>query len=137
MGSTAWVVLGLLLLLLELFTTQMICIWFAVGSFIAAITAMFGYSLNAQITAFLLASLISLIPGRYLVMKRLLRADDIEPTNLDRVVGKTSEVGADGRVYVEGLSWCVKSDDTIVEGDYVKVLKIEGVTLLVEKVVVE
>ena len=63
-----------------------------------------------------------------------------QKTNLDRVVGMegivTEKISKNnpGEVKVDGKRWTAISDKTIEEGKTVKILKIEGVKLIVEEV---
>ena len=63
-----------------------------------------------------------------------------QKTNLDRVVDMegivTEKISKNnpGEVKVDGKRWTAISDKTIEEGKTVKILKIEGVKLIVEEV---
>ena len=64
---------------------------------------------------------------------------DVQPTNSDRVIGKTGEVikaiseNEYGEVKVFGNVWTATSNQDISVGDKVKVVSIDGVKLIVEK----
>ena len=68
-----------------------------------------------------------------------LRSKDNEKTNLDRIIGETAIVTEDikknvvGEVKVDGKRWSAVSKEKCLKGDTVKVLKIDGVKLIVEK----
>ena len=87
---------------------------------------------------FIVVSGIALIITKPIVKK--LRVRKIEPTNLDRIIGKegvvTKEISKNtyGEVNVKGSIWTATSKKEIKKGASIKVLKIEGVKLLVEEI---
>ena len=60
------------------------------------------------------------------------------PTNSDRLIGKNAMVvkkitpEEKGRVSVEGLTWLARCKEDVRPGREVKILNIEGATLIVE-----
>lgn len=133
-----WFILFLSLLFLELITINLVSIWFAIGALAALITASITDYVVIQMIVFILISVISLLVTKPIVQK--LRRRSITPTNLDRVIGKNGVVTKEitknsyGEVKVEGSIWTAKASQRIQEKSQVKVLKIEGVKLLVEEV---
>ena len=132
-----WFVAFLLLLIIEIATINLVTIWFAFGAIAAMITTMFTDSVIVQVAVFLVVSIISLILTKP-VMKAF-RKTDIEPTNSDRVIGKSGEVikkisnNEYGEVKVFVIVWTATSKQNLSVGDKVKVISIEGVKLIVEK----
>lgn len=133
-----WFITFLVLLFIELTTVNLVTIWFALGALGALITASIIDDLTVQVVIFIILSIISLIVTKPLVKK--IRTRKITPTNLDRVIGKTGIVikritnDSYGEVKVEGSIWTAKATKEIKEKSQVKVLKIEGVKLLVEEI---
>ena len=88
-------------------------------------------------TVFILLGIFLLVLSRPIVNK--LRSKDNEKTNLDRIIGETAIVTEDikknvvGEVKVDGKRWSAVSKEKCLKGDTVKVLKIDGVKLIVEK----
>ncbi len=141
-AAVLWLFLGVLFAVGEGLTVQLIAIWFALGAAGAAIVAMFGASLLTQCVVFLVLSVASLAATRPL-LKSKLRVHK-ESTNADRVIGAVGIVGeaidndlARGRVSVLGLDWSARSVDgsLIEQGSKVRVLAIDGVKVIVERVV--
>ena len=138
-----YVWLGILVatVILEIATTQMVSIWFAIGALAAFIAALLGVEqLWIQIVVFILVSAIAVIVTRPLVKKMVNRK--AEPTNADMVIGKTGIVtekidnlAPTGLVKVNGAVWTARSaDDSVIEeNEKVIVKEIRGVKLLVEK----
>lgn len=141
-AAVLWLFLGVLFAVGEGLTVQLIAIWFALGSAGAAIAAMFGAPLLIQCVVFLVLSVASLAATRPL-LKSKLRVHK-ESTNADRVIGAVGIVRetidndlAQGRVSVLGLDWAARSADgsLIEQGNKVRVLAIEGVKVIVERIV--
>ena len=121
-------------------TAGLVSIWFVLGAAAALIAALLNATLTAQFAVFLIVSALALIATRPLV--KTLRAGKPVPTNLDRVIGAAGRVTetvdnsiASGAVYVDGKTWTARSaDDSILpKGQMVRIVKMEGVKLFVEK----
>lgn len=133
-----WFMLFVLLLFIELITINLVTIWFVLGALLAIITTFITDNITIQIIVFIVSSVISLIITKPFINK--IRKRKITPTNLDRVIGKsglvTKEITKDtyGEIKVEGNIWTAASKEKIEKGSKAKVLKIEGVKLIVEKI---
>lgn len=135
-----WLVLLLLFAVGEAATVGLTSIWFAAGALVALIAALLGWALWLQIALFLVVSLLCLAAARPLA-KRYLN-NKVEPTNADRIIGLEVPVTEDidnlhgkGTVAVNGMTWSARSqDDTVIPaGTLVKILRIEGVKVFVER----
>ena len=141
--NAAMVWLGLMIILgvIELLTLGLTSIWFAAGALVAFIFAMLGLRFSIQLIVFVVVSLVLLFFTRPLAQKYL--NSGTTKTNAEALIGRTVRVTGDvsnlkdeGQVTVNGLEWTARSaDDTQVfkKGDLVKVVRIEGVKLIVEK----
>lgn len=121
-------------------TAGLVSIWFVLGAAAALIAALLNATLTAQFAVFLIVSALALVATRPLVKK--LRAGKPVPTNLDRVIGAAGRVTetvdnsiASGAVYVDGKTWTARSADGSIlpKGQMVRIVKMEGVKLFVEK----
>ena len=139
MNYIVWIVIFAVLCIIEASTTNLVTIWFAIGSLITLIPAALGATLYTQIVLFVLSSTVLLALTRPLVKKKL--SANIEKTNADRVIGKTAIVNESitagkfaGTVTVQGKIWSAVSSDgsSIEEGEEVTVEAIEGVKLVVK-----
>ena len=138
-GAVAfWIILAAVLVVIEGSTVQLVCIWFAIGSLFAMFAAMLGLQLWAQLLIFLVSSVAVLIVGRPFLAKKL--SVRRESTNADRVIGQQGLVLETidnlrqmGRVSANGLDWTARSEngEVIPEGARVRVLRIDGVKLIV------
>ena len=82
-----WIGFAIFMLLCEGFTTQLVSIWFVLGSVCAAVTTIFTSDITIQSAVFLVVSLVSLIVTRPLV-KRFKRRNKTTGTNADRHIGQ-------------------------------------------------
>ncbi len=138
-----YVWLGILIaaVVLEIATSQIVSIWFAIGALAAFITALVGVEqLWIQIIVFVVVSAIAVAVTRPLVKKMINKK--AEPTNADMVIGKTGLVtekidnlAPSGLVKVNGSIWTARSaDDSVIEENEKVIIKeISGVKLLVIK----
>ena len=133
-----WIILFLVLLLIELATVNLVSIWFAVGALGAFATSFFTNSILIQLLIFVVISVISLLITLPIV-KKFKSKESIVPTNLDRVIGRQAEVTKEikpnhyGEVEIFGTTWTAISQETIKIGEKVRVLKIDGVKLIVDR----
>lgn len=135
--------LGLLILFAvgEAVTVGLTSIWFAAGALAALVCALLGGPLWLQIVLFIAVSTLCLLAIRPMAQKYL--NSKVEPTNADRIIGSEAVViepihnlQATGAVRIGGMVWSARSgnDTSIPAGTLVKVLRIEGVKVIVEEV---
>ncbi|MCI6107842.1 MAG: NfeD family protein [bacterium] len=136
--SIYWIILFLILLFIELATVNLISIWFAIGALGAFVTAFFTDSILIQLLVFVVISVVSLFVTLPIV-KKFKSKEKIVPTNLDRVIGQIAEVTREikpnhyGEVEIFGTTWTASSSDSLAVGERVKVLKLDGVKLIVQR----
>jgi len=133
---TNWFIAFVVLTVLELVTINLVSVWFAVGAIASMVCAMFTDSFFIQLCVFIIVSSITLLITKPLVKK--IKTKEVEPTNLDRVIGRmavvTKEINKDklGEVKVLGNTWTAVCDEKVSEGQKVKVMAIDGVKLIVK-----
>ena len=139
-----WLVLLLLFMGVEAASVGLTSVWFAAGALCALIAALLGGPLWIQIALFLAVSALCLLAVRPLAKRHL--NSRVEPTNADRVIGEQAQVteGIDnihgkGAVVIRGVVWTARSEDgsPVPAGTLVKVLRIEGVKVFVERAAAE
>ncbi len=138
--TIVWAVAAVLFLILEAATVGLASIWFVLGSLCALMASLFGAPPWMQVLWFIIISVATLIITRPLVKKYV--NGKSQPTNADRVIGGVYRVAENvdnlaqtGAVRADGKLWTARSVDggVIESGALVKVLRIEGVKLIVEK----
>ena len=135
-----WILIAVIFAVIEGFTMGLTTIWFTVGGVGACIIALLGGPLLLQVAVFLIVSIILLYFTRPLAEKRLKIGH--EKNNIDQMIGKTCMVTETiepyhtGQVKLNGLVWtAVTKDnmDTLTKGELVRIVGIEGVKLIVER----
>lgn len=135
-----WIAAIIVLLVIEVATTQLVTIWFAVGAVAGLVACICDLQLPWQLTIFVVVSALALILTRPLVKKFYKK--DFSPTNADRCIGQTavvtediSNTAAKGAAKLNGTEWTARSltGEDIPAGSYVKIEKIDGVKLIVTK----
>lgn len=135
-----WLALLIIFAVAEAATVGLTSVWFAIGSLGALVCALAGGNIWLQLGIFIVLSLVCLVALRPLAKKYL--NTRVEPTNADRVIGQEARVTQDidniqgtGAVTIGGVTWTARSehDTPIPTGAMVRVLRIEGVKVMVEK----
>lgn len=136
-----WLGLMIFFIIVEANTVSLMSIWFAAGSLVACVAALFHAPVWLQILLCIAVSAVLLAALRPLVRKYI--KPNVVATNVDSVVGSTGYVTdsidnltAKGQVKLGGMEWTARSSngDPIEEGTLVKVDRIEGVKALVSAV---
>lgn len=138
--SIFWVVLFIIFIIAEAATVGLVSIWFCIGSLCAFVAAKAGTPLYVQAVVFVIVSVVFFVCTRPFV-KYVLKQKN-EPTNLDRIIGKSVTViekidnhAETGAIKHDGKIWTARSsnpDVTFEKGDFATVEKIEGVKVIVK-----
>ena len=135
-----WLIVAVLLAVVVGLTLSLTTIWFALGALAAWIFKLLNFSLSIQLTVFVLVSGLLLIFTRPII-KKYLKAGRVK-TNAEELVGMNAlvietinNINAEGKVKVKGQIWTARSNsnELISRDEIVKVIRIEGVKLIVEK----
>lgn len=137
-----WVIVIIIFTCVELSTVTLTSIWFAAGALAALVVAMLNGNFAVQIVVFLVVALGSLAATRSWAKKFL--NGKKQSTNADRAIGeetrvteRVSNLDLTGKAIVHGQEWTVRTDndnEVIEAGELVKVIRISGVKLIVERV---
>lgn len=138
-ASLLWIALAVIFAVVEAFTLGLNTIWFAIGAVVASVVSMAGGSGLLQIIVFLGVSILLLYFTRPLAVKKLKIGS--EKTNVDTLPGQTAIITEDitpyntGQAKVQGQIWTAISagaENTLEKGETVRILRVEGVKLVVE-----
>lgn len=141
--TTVWLILFVIFVVAEVITAgALVSIWFCIGSLAAMVAARAGTPVMVQIVVFLVVSVALLILTKPF-LKKVLRQKN-EPTNADVIIGRIGVVVEDinnleekGAVKIDGKVWTARSldeDKAIQKDSKVKIVRIQGVKVLVEEV---
>lgn len=141
MEPVIWLLAVAALLIIEAITVGLTTIWFAGGCLAAAVAAWFQADLVVQLLLFFGVSVLLLVFTRPLAVKYMRKG--VTKTNAESLVGQTAVViqsicnlEQTGQVRIHDIEWMARTEDggkTIPEGAVVKILRIDGVKLIVEE----
>lgn len=138
MNAFIWIAIIILLSAVEVMTVNLTTIWYVASGIVALIISIFTKNFTIQFGVFAVLGTVLLTTTKPILKKFIVKKK--EPTNLDRVIGMEAIVTEPirknkiGEVKVDGKKWSAFSDQTLNVDDTVKVLKIDGVKLKVERI---
>ncbi|MBN1153471.1 NfeD family protein [candidate division KSB1 bacterium] len=136
-----WIFFAVLFIVAEIFTAGFFIFWFGIAAAVVGILALFGVSSVWQWIAFIVLSAVLTIISRRFADKFTSKQPD--GIGADRFLGRTGivieKIDNDkntGRIRLDQEEWRAESvnDELIEVGTKVKILKVEGVHLVVEKI---
>ena len=140
--AAIWMALVIIFLVVELVTVGLTTIWLAGGALVAFLLAAVGAGFWLQLIAFFVVSFVLIYFTRPFAVKYL--NPRRTRTNSEELIGEIVKVtsridnrSAEGTALAKGLEWGARgvSDDMAIEKDaLVKVVRVEGVKLIVEPV---
>ncbi len=136
-----WTILGVVLVIAEVFTPGFVLLWFGVGALVAALAAFLGAGLAAQFILFIVVSTALTALSRTIFVNYFTRSDEPEglrtgaaalPGQVGTVV--TSSQGAlnEGAVKVFGSVWTAypaEGEPPLEAGDRVVVERLQGASI--------
>ncbi len=139
-----WIILGIILSIMEVFTPGFLIINFGLGAIITGIISLLGIGLKAQLAVFSIISLTFFILSRKIASKILSKDKPEARTNVEALKGKFALVTekiegnlSPGMIKVGGEEWSAigEVDGEIEVGEKVSIVGIEGNKLIVKKAV--
>ncbi len=134
-----WVILGVALLVLEIFSVSFFAVFFGVGALVAALTTYLGLTttLVSQIITFLVISIGALLVFR----KQILASFSKKGEQYSELLNEKAKVSiaipakGEGKVFYRGADWIAEalSESAIAKGATVLIRKVDGIRLLVEE----
>jgi len=141
-----WIVLGVILLVAEIFTTGFVMLWFGIGALVAALASLAGFGYPFQFLIFFIVSIALTVASRTIFTKYFVRRE-LEggfKTGVEALPGKvgtvvTSSRGAlnEGAVKVFGSTWTAypaEGEPPLEAGDRVVVERLQGASIYVRRV---
>ncbi len=136
-----WIILGIILSIIEIFTPTFFTLLFGIGAFLAGLASYLGASIAVQWIVFLGVTAFLVLYIRRFYIKYLYRKSSKE-ANVDGYIGKTALVLSDviknslkGRVKIEGEVWLAitEEDEPIKTGENAKIVGVSGTKLIIKK----
>jgi membrane protein implicated in regulation of membrane protease activity len=139
-----WIVLGVVLIIAEIFTFGFVLFWFGIGALVAALAAKLGLGFGLQFLIFAAVSIVLTVMSRTLFSKYFLHGDeDLVKTGVDSLPGQIGTVtisskGAlkEAAVKVFGSTWTAfpeEGEAPLLEGEKVEVVRVKGSSIYVSK----
>lgn len=140
-----WLILGVVLIIAEVFTLGFVLFWFGIGALAAAFVGFLGFGLGWQFMAFAGVSIALTAMSRTIFAKYYSHGDqDAMKMGIDALPGQVGTVtlpskGAlqEGAVKVYGSTWTafpIEGEAELVEGEKVEVVSVRGSSIYVRKI---
>ena len=133
-----WIILGIILILVDVFTSAFIFVWISLGAFAAAIAEAAGLSLAAQGGIFFIISVIACLSGYPWAKKKF---KNIKRTELmeDKYIGMEfiaeEDIIEKVQLKLDGIYWTGYNEgERINKGEKFKIERIEGNKLMLKKI---
>lgn len=139
-----WFILGVVLIIAEVFTLGFVLFWFGIGALAAAFVGMLGLGLGWQFAVFAVVSVALTAMSRTIFYKYLPHSDahelkmgvDSLPGQIGTVTSSSRGALQEGAVKVYGSTWTAfPIDETpLAEGEKVEVVSVKGSSIYVKRV---
>lgn len=141
-----WLILGIALIIAEVFTLGFVLLWFGIGAIAAALVGSLGGPLLLQFLVFAIVSIALTAMSRTIFAKYFAHGDhDAMKMGIDALPGQVGTVtspskGAlqEGAVKVYGSTWTaypIDGETELVEGEKVEVVSVKGSSIYVRKII--
>ena len=144
-ASILWFILGVALIVAEVFTLGFVLLWFGIGAIAAALAAILGFDTAIQIVVFAIVSAGLTAMSRTLFSQYFATGGgDNRKMGIDSLPGQIGTVTAasrgslnEGAVKVFGSIWTafpIDSDTVLTDGEKVEVVEVRGSSIYVKRV---
>lgn len=139
-----WLVLGVALIIAEIFTLGFVLLWFGIGAIAAALVGIMGGGFLLQFLVFAAVSIALTAMSRTIFARYLPHGEgNTMKSGIDSLPGKVGTVTAaskgalsEGAVKVFGSTWTaypIDGETSLVEGEKVEVVEVKGSSIYVRK----
>jgi membrane protein implicated in regulation of membrane protease activity len=138
-----WVIVGVALMIAEIFTLGFVLFWFGIGAIAAALAGFLGAGIGLQFLIFAVVSIGLTAMSRTIFSKYLPSQGERFLTGVDSLPGKVGTVtgGSKGAlneaaVKVYGSTWTAypADDVALIEGEKVEVVEVKGSSIYVRRI---
>jgi membrane protein implicated in regulation of membrane protease activity len=137
-----WIVLGVALMIAEIFTLGFVLFWFGLGAIAAALAGFLGAGIGLQFLIFAVVSIVLTAMSRTIFSKYMPGSTEHYKTGVDSLPGKVGTVTGGskgalnaGEVKVYGSTWTAYpvDDEVLSEGEKVEVVEVKGSSIYVRR----
>ena len=140
-----WIVLGVALIIAEIFTLGFVLFFFGIGAFAAALAGGLGFGFGLQFLVFASVSITLTAMSRTIFAKYFSQDDenavkmgmDSLPGQIGTVTLPSRGVLQEGAVKVYGSTWTafpINNEMPLIEGEKVEVVRVQGSSIYVQKI---
>jgi len=132
-----WISIVIIALIVEVFTEQLVSIWFVPASLVSAVLSLFKVEILWQVLIFAVLSIVGVFVGKLILSKK---SKEDTRTNIEAIIGEHCVVSeridnyaGRGQVKIKGQVWSargINENDTFEIGEILTVVSIEGVKLI-------
>lgn len=144
-GWLIWLLLGVGLIVAEIFTLGFVLFWFGLGALAAALAGILGLGLGGQFLVFAVVSIALTVMSRTIFAQYLPHNDaNAMKSGVDSLPGKIGTVAeaskgalSKGAVNVFGSTWTaypIEGEMELIEGEKVEVVEVRGSSIYVKRV---
>lgn len=132
-----WLIVSIAAILIDIFTSAFLFVWFALGGIVAIISDLMGYGILVQVALFGVVSLISIAIGYPWAKKKFKNSIKRTPLMEETYIGKQfiaeEDIEKQTRIKVEGIYWTGYNKGKLIKkGDRFKITGIDGNKLIIE-----
>jgi len=139
-----WILLGVILIIAEIFTLGFVLFWFGIGAFAAALAGFLGFGMIVQFIVFAAVSTVLTVMSRTILANYFSQTDENAfKTGIDSLPGQIGTVTSaskgtlqEGAVKVYGSTWTafpMDGETNLIEGEKVEVISVKGSSIYVRR----
>jgi len=139
-----WILLGVILIIAEIFTLGFVLFWFGIGAFAAALAGFLGFGMIVQFIVFAAVSTVLTVMSRTILANYFSQTDENTfKTGIDSLPGQIGTVTSaskgtlqEGAVKVYGSTWTafpMDGETNLIEGEKVEVISVKGSSIYVRR----
>jgi membrane protein implicated in regulation of membrane protease activity len=140
-----WIVLGVALIIAEIFTFGFVLFCFGIGALAAALVGVLGFGFTLQFLVFAIVSIVLTVTSRTIFAKYFSHDDrnaikmgmDALPGQIGTVTLASKGALQEAAVKVYGSTWTafpVDDKTPLIEGEKVEVVRVQGSSIYVQKI---
>lgn len=133
-----WIAIAFVMLVIDIFTSGFLFVWFSIGAGAAIIVYILGGSTISQVVVFIIVSIICLAVGyplsRKIIKKTIKRTPLMEENYIGKELIAESDIEETARIKVGGIYWTAKNiGHPIKSGEKFIITKIDGNKFIIKK----
>lgn len=140
-----WIILGVALMVAEIFTLGFVLFWFGIGAIFAGLLGYLGFGIGIQFLVFASVSIILTVLSRQIFHNKFLNRGnndlktgiDALPGQIGTVIGGSKGSMNAGEVKVFGSVWTAfpeTGEKPLLEGEKVEVVEVKGASIFVRRI---